>query len=104
MTSMIPCGDFKTGYSADTTIFPTTTSRNMVIFGIAVLCLAPPVMDKYALSLLIQFIRQDLGRRRTSLNSARPSVCARVCSPAEGRQGARVRCAFADDCERSSRG
>jgi branched-chain amino acid transport system permease protein len=51
---MIPCGDFKTGYSADTTIFPTTTSRNMVIFGIAVLCLAPLVMDKYALSLLIQ--------------------------------------------------
>ena len=41
MTSMIPCGDFKTGYSADTTIFPTTTSRNMVILGIAVLCLAP---------------------------------------------------------------
>ena len=54
MTSMIPCGDFKTGYSADTTIFPTTTSRNMVILGIAVLCLAPLVMDKYALSLLIQ--------------------------------------------------
>src|SRR3954452_15247997 len=54
MTSLIPCGDFKTGYSADTTIFPTTTSRNMVILGAAVLCLAPLVMDKYALSLLIQ--------------------------------------------------
>jgi branched-chain amino acid transport system permease protein len=54
MTSLIPCGDFKTSYSADTTIFPTTTSRNMVILGIAVLCLAPLVMDKYALSLLIQ--------------------------------------------------
>src|SRR3954447_8462324 len=54
MTSMIPCGNFKTGYSADTTIFPTTTSRNMVILGAAVLCLAPLVMDKYALSLLIQ--------------------------------------------------
>ena len=54
MTSMIPCGDFKTGYSADTTIFPTPTSRNMVIFGIAVLCLAPLVLDNYALSLLIQ--------------------------------------------------
>src|SRR3954464_11189175 len=54
MTSIIPCADFKTGYSADTTIFPTTTSRNMVILGAAVLCLAPLGMDKYALSLLIQ--------------------------------------------------
>ncbi|QQP90205.1 branched-chain amino acid ABC transporter permease [Skermanella mucosa] len=54
MTTLIPCGDFKTTYSADTTIFPTTTSRNMVILGIAVLCLAPLVMDRYLLSLLIQ--------------------------------------------------
>ena len=33
MTSMIPAGDFKTTYAADTTIFPTVTSRNLVILG-----------------------------------------------------------------------
>ena len=52
--SLIPAGDFRSTYAEDTTIFPTTTSRNMVILGIAVLCLAPLVMDRYLLSLLIQ--------------------------------------------------
>ncbi len=54
MTTVIPCGDFKTTYRADTTIFPTVTSRNMVILGVVVLCLAPLIMDKFWLSLLIQ--------------------------------------------------
>jgi branched-chain amino acid transport system permease protein len=54
MTNVIPCGDFKTTYRADTTIFPTVTSRNMVILGVVVLCLAPLIMDKFWLSLLIQ--------------------------------------------------
>ena len=38
--TLIPAGDFRTTYAADTTIFPTTTSRNMAILGIvaALLC------------------------------------------------------------------
>ena len=31
--SLIPSGDFRTSYAADTTIFPTTTSRNFAILG-----------------------------------------------------------------------
>ncbi len=31
--SLIPAGDFRTSYAVDTTIFPTTTSRNAAILG-----------------------------------------------------------------------
>ena len=34
--ALIPAGDFRTSYAADTTIFPTTTSRNFAIIGVAV--------------------------------------------------------------------
>lgn len=54
MTSMIPAGDFKASYAADTTIFPTATSRNCAIAGILLLALCPLFMDKYWLSILIQ--------------------------------------------------
>ena len=54
MQSLIPAGDFKTSYAADTTIFPTATSRNAVILGVALLCFAPLVFDRYILNLLIQ--------------------------------------------------
>jgi branched-chain amino acid transport system permease protein len=53
-TALTPCGDFKTSYGADTTIFPTAASRNAVILGIVVLLAAPFVLDRYWLSLLIQ--------------------------------------------------
>ena len=39
--SLIPAGDFRTSYAADTTIFPTTTSRNVAIVGIVLICFAP---------------------------------------------------------------
>ena len=39
--SFIPSGDFRTSYAADTTIFPTRTSRNFAIAGVALLCFAP---------------------------------------------------------------
>ncbi|HYD64319.1 branched-chain amino acid ABC transporter permease [Azospirillum sp.] len=52
--SLIPCGDFKTAYGADTTIFPTVTSRNFAIAGVLLLALCPLFMDRYWLSLLIQ--------------------------------------------------
>jgi branched-chain amino acid transport system permease protein len=49
-----PCGDFKTAYSRDQTIFPTSWSRNFCILGIIALSLAPLFADRYVLSLLIQ--------------------------------------------------
>jgi branched-chain amino acid transport system permease protein len=53
-TTLIPCGDFKTSYETDTTIFPTAASRNGIILGIAILFVAPAFLDRYWLSLLIQ--------------------------------------------------
>src|SRR6202051_1641446 len=52
--SLIPAGDFRTSYAADTTIFPTTTSRNMAIAGVVLICFAPQVLSAYWLSTLIQ--------------------------------------------------
>src|SRR5712675_1817339 len=52
--SLIPSGDFRTSYAADTTIFPTTTSRNFAILGIVLICFAPMVFTNYWLSISIQ--------------------------------------------------
>lgn len=52
--SLIPSGDFKTTYAADTTIFPTKTSRNMAILAVVFLLFAPYFLDRYWLSLCIQ--------------------------------------------------
>src|SRR3974390_120667 len=52
--SFIPSGDFRTSYAADTTIFPTWTSRNFAIAGVALLCFAPQFFGGYWLSILIQ--------------------------------------------------
>src|ERR1700742_2842973 len=52
--SLIPSGDFRTTYAADTTIFPTTTSRNAAIAGVILICFAPLVFNAYWLSILIQ--------------------------------------------------
>src|SRR5260221_1375046 len=52
--SLIPSGDFRTTYAVDTTIFPTTTSRNAAIVGIALICFAPQLLTEYWLSILIQ--------------------------------------------------
>lgn len=52
--SLIPSGDFRTTYAADTTIFPTITSRNFAIAGIVLACLAPYVFSNYWLSVSIQ--------------------------------------------------
>src|ERR1700723_716099 len=52
--SLIPSGDYRTTYAADTTIFPTTTSRNAAISGIVLACFAPQALSAYGLSILIQ--------------------------------------------------
>lgn len=52
--SLLPAGDFRESYAADTTIFPTVASRNAVVAGIVALCFAPLVLGQYWLSILIQ--------------------------------------------------
>jgi branched-chain amino acid transport system permease protein len=54
MQSIIPAGEFKTSYGADTTIFPTIASRAAAILAVALLCLAPLLFGRYILSLMIQ--------------------------------------------------
>jgi branched-chain amino acid transport system permease protein len=50
---MIPAGDFRTSYAADTTIFPTVTSRNFAIAGVLLAACAPLVLNDYWTSMLI---------------------------------------------------
>ena len=52
--SLITAGDFRTSYGADSTIFPTTTSRNAAIVGAVLICFAPMAVSAYWLSILIQ--------------------------------------------------
>src|SRR3954452_10153303 len=52
--SLIPSGDFRTSYAADTMIFPTTTSRDAAIIGLVLVCFAPMVFTNYWLSISIQ--------------------------------------------------
>jgi branched-chain amino acid transport system permease protein len=52
--SLIPSGDYRTSYAADTTIFPTPASRNAAIVGIVLICFAPQLLSEYSLSILIQ--------------------------------------------------
>ena len=53
-STLIPSGDFRTSYAADTTIFPTATSRNFAIAGIVLACFAPMLLSNYLLSIAIQ--------------------------------------------------
>ncbi|MET0742232.1 MAG: branched-chain amino acid ABC transporter permease [Microvirga sp.] len=58
-SSLLPAGDFRATYAADTTIFPTRTSRNLAIAATLLLLLVPPLISwigisPYWLSLLIQ--------------------------------------------------
>lgn len=52
--TLLPTGDYRTTYAADTTVFPTTASRNAMIIGIVLICFAPYVLNEYSLSQLIQ--------------------------------------------------
>ncbi|OUR78223.1 branched-chain amino acid ABC transporter permease [Colwellia psychrerythraea] len=52
--TMRPCGDFRTSYKQDNTIFETKTIRWVTIFTILALCFAPLVVDGYFITLLIQ--------------------------------------------------
>lgn len=52
--AIMRCGEFRTSYRADTTIFPTPMSRNFALGGVVLLVLAPLVLNAYYLNLLIQ--------------------------------------------------
>ena len=52
--AMRPCGDFRTSYKQDNTIFETKTIRWVTIFTIIALCFAPLLVDAYFITLLIQ--------------------------------------------------
>jgi len=52
--TMRPCGDFRTSYKQDNTIFETKTIRIVALSAIAVLCFAPLFLDGYFLTLCIQ--------------------------------------------------
>lgn len=52
--TMRPCGDFRTSYKQDNTIFETKTIRWVTILTIIALCFAPLLVDGYFITLLIQ--------------------------------------------------
>jgi len=52
--SLLPAGDFRTTYAADTTIFPTVTSRNAAILGVVLVAIAPWLINDYWVAILIQ--------------------------------------------------
>lgn len=52
-STLIPAGDYRTSYRADTTIFPTRNSRIAMWLGVALVAAAPLVLGRYELSLLI---------------------------------------------------
>ncbi|MCG8428692.1 MAG: branched-chain amino acid ABC transporter permease [Chromatiales bacterium] len=52
--SQMRCGEFRTTYKSDTTIFPTPMSRNFAIGAVLVMLAGPYIFDAYILNLLIQ--------------------------------------------------
>lgn len=53
MAALAPAGDYRTSYRAATTIFPTRNSRIALLLGLALCCLAPLLLGRYELGLLI---------------------------------------------------
>jgi branched-chain amino acid transport system permease protein len=54
VAALRPCGDYRTSYRADQTIFPTLASRYAAILAVVLLALLPLAAGKYVLNLLIQ--------------------------------------------------
>ncbi|MBA1148718.1 branched-chain amino acid ABC transporter permease [Ectothiorhodospiraceae bacterium WFHF3C12] len=48
------CGEFRTSYRQDSTIFPTPMSRNFAIAGVLLLMVSPVFLQPYHLNILIQ--------------------------------------------------
>lgn len=54
ISTMRPCGDFRTSYRADQTIFATRLTMLFCVAAVVVLCFAPFFLSRYMLSLMIQ--------------------------------------------------
>lgn len=54
MATMRPCGDFRTQYTKDMTIFPTAASRYFAAGAVVFLAISPLFLNNYHLNLLIQ--------------------------------------------------
>ena len=67
--SILPAGDFRTSYAVDTTIFPTTTSRNALLLGIVLTCIAPWFLSDYWVAILIQIGMFGIASRSFSSRS-----------------------------------
>lgn len=52
-TSLRPCGDFRTTYKADQSLFPTKWIFRWSVIGLIVLLCSPLLVDEYIISLLI---------------------------------------------------
>ena len=52
--SRMRCGEFRTTYQADMTIFPTPLARRVAVGSVLLLLLSPLFLDAYYLNLLIQ--------------------------------------------------
>lgn len=52
--SRMRCGEFRTNYQSDMTIFPTPLARRVAIVSVLLLLLAPLFLDAYLLNLMIQ--------------------------------------------------
>ena len=52
--SLVPAGEFRTSYAADTRIFPSDASGSFAAAGVILLGFAPQVLGPYWLSMLIQ--------------------------------------------------
>lgn len=53
-TSLRPCGDYRSSYRADQTLFDTRLSMLFCVAGVVALAFAPLVLSSYLVSLLIQ--------------------------------------------------
>src|SRR5512133_3150808 len=53
-TSLRPCGDYRTDYAADTTIFETPAIRYVAILTVILLLCAPFFCNRYILNIAIQ--------------------------------------------------
>src|SRR3984893_4792966 len=54
VAALRPCGDYRTSYRADQTIFATVAARYAVIVAVVLRALLPRGAGKYVLNLLIQ--------------------------------------------------
>jgi branched-chain amino acid transport system permease protein len=53
-SALVPCGQFKTTYRKDTTIFPTPVTRAFAVIAVVMLLAVPYFASRYQLNILLQ--------------------------------------------------